>query len=285
MYNMKRIMCPVDFSSAATNAVEYAGNLARDLNAELFLLYIQQVSVWQNAAPMSGGILPDDVEDKAQAALEKLKVYSGFIQRKFKIRCDYAVKAYMSGIEDSLGEEIWKERFDLVVMGTNGAENLRQFFFGSHTYHVIRKTNRPLLMIPEEYAFKGIKKIVYATDYCPEDHDNLKSLLKLTAPYHPELTVLHISKAGGVISEEVFRCFRDLMEDELGPKQPVRFERPVGDDVAGLLQKAMLQADMLVLLTRRYSLIERLFHRSVIRRLSFIAGYPILVYPYENSCE
>lgn len=63
---MKRIMCPVDFSSAATNAVEYAGNLARDLNAELFLLYIQQVSIWHNAAPMSGGILPDDVEDKAR---------------------------------------------------------------------------------------------------------------------------------------------------------------------------------------------------------------------------
>ena len=37
-------------------------------------------------------------------------------------------------------------------------------------------------------------------------------------------------------------------------------------------------ADLLVLLTKKYDLFERLFHRSVTRELSYFAHYPTLIY-------
>jgi len=53
----------------------------------------------------------------------------------------------------------------------------------------------------------------------------------------------------------------------------------IGNDVPGLLHEAMEGSDLLVLLAKQYSFFEKLFHRSTIRKLSFIAGYPILIYP------
>ena len=38
--------------------------------------------------------------------------------------------------------------YDLIVMGTNGADNLYQHVFGVNTHHVLGLTRCPVLMIP-----------------------------------------------------------------------------------------------------------------------------------------
>ena len=45
---MKRILCPVDFSNASRNGLEYAGNLAAELMAHVTLLYVRP-TIWPEA--------------------------------------------------------------------------------------------------------------------------------------------------------------------------------------------------------------------------------------------
>ncbi|SEK56761.1 universal stress protein [Parapedobacter koreensis] len=276
---MKRILCPFDFSDVAENAVKYACHLAKDLNMAVSLLYIEQIPTWQGSFPVDGGFLPY-IDDQAGNAEDRLRSFAADVQQRFGVSCTYEVKIDAHTLADALGKEIAAGDFEFVVMGTHGAADAFDKLLGTNTYQAIRKTNKPFLLVPKYAAFKPLSRILYATDYCPEDHRNVKHLLALAAPYKPQLTVFHISKKGTVVSDELFRCFRDVLEDELGNKRPIEFKRMVGDDVPQLLQEAMESEDLLVLLTKHYNILERVVHRSTIRKLSFLADFPILIYPY-----
>lgn len=272
----KRILCPFDFSDAAVNAATYAAQLAKDSDRELLLMYIHQEVLWQGIAPMDGGVFAYQNE-LALEMPERMDDYVQSLRQTYGVRCGYVAKRHVEQLAVALGEEIQEGHPDLVVMGTGGATVGE--LFSTNTYQVIRKTSRPLLMIPKDLTFRPLRKVIYATDYCPHDFSHVKGLLKLAGPYSPRLTILHISKKDSVVSDEVFGCFQDLLEDEFGSQHLIQYKRMIGNDVPGLLHEAMQGSDLLVLLAKQYSFFEKLFHRSTIRKLSFIADYPILVYP------
>ncbi|WP_353195718.1 universal stress protein [Parapedobacter defluvii] len=272
----KRILCPFDFSDAAVNAATYAAHLAKDTDRELLLMYIHQEVLWQGIAPMDGGVFAYQNE-LAPEMPERMDVYVQSIRQSYGIRCGYVAKRHVEHLAVALSEEIEEGNPDLVVMGTGGATY--GSLFSTNTYQVIRKTSRPLLMIPKELTFRPLRNIIYATDYCPNDFSHIKGLLKWTEPYSPRLTILHISKNDSRLSDELFSCFQDVLEDEFASRHTIRYKRVIGNDVPGLLHEAMEGSDLLVLLAKQYSFFEKLFHRSTIRKLSFIAGYPILIYP------
>jgi flavoprotein len=53
-------------------------------------------------------------------------------------------------------------------MGTNGADDLIQFFRGSNAFNAILKSKVPLLIIPLEYTDTRVPNMVYAFDYYTE---------------------------------------------------------------------------------------------------------------------
>lgn len=278
---MNRILCPVDFSDAAVNAVEYAGRLATDLQMELLLLYVELIPTWHGAIPMSGNLLPL-IDDQALAVKERLSAYTATVAHEFKIKCEGDVKTYGVTLAGALAEEIDNDDVALVVMGTGGATDGVAAFFGTNSYHAVRQTEKPFLLIPENCKFNVPSRILYATDYCPEDQRNIKHIFSLFARYRPQLTIFHVSKKETMVSDELFQCFRDVLEDELGNKRHIAFKRVIGDDVPDIIAETMHDQDLLVLLTKHYNFVEWLFHRSTIRKLSFSADFPILVYPYRS---
>lgn len=278
---MKQLLCPFDFSEAAVNAVEYAARLAQDRNMELVLLYVEPVSAWRGSVPGSvAGALPL-VDDQARDTSEQLQFYAASVENKFKIRCKADLRAYAATVATALGEAIALGDFELVVMGTSGADTEMDLFFGTNTYQVIKEARKPLLLVPENCRFEKPSRILYATDYCPDDLGHIVKLLMLFARYRPKLTMFHISKKRTAVSDEVFRCFRNVLDDDLGQKRNIRFKRAIGEDVPGILADVMRDYDLLVLLTRHRNLVSRIFQRSTLRKLSLFPDFPILVYPYQ----
>lgn len=275
---MKQLLCPFDFSEAAVNAVEYAARLAQDRNRDLVLLYVEQVSAWHGAVPEASGAL-SLADDLAQNIRERLRSYAAFVENEFKIGCTVDLRACVATVSDALGAAIALGDFELIVMGTGGADTEADYLFGTTTYQVIRDARKPLLLIPENYRFEKPSRILYATDYCPNDLSHITGLLTLFSRYRPVLTVLHVSKKRTAVSDEVFRCFSSVLEDDLGQKRNVRFKRAVGDDVPGILTDVMRDYDLLVLLTRHRNLVSRIFQRKTLRKLSLSADFPILVFP------
>ena len=273
----RKYLCPVDFSEAADNAIDYAANLAKINNAELVLLHIVREITMQDFVSTSV-TPPPTIEQRKTIAKERLNNYCLAIEKEFNVSCKASVKNYPSNVSKAIKSASEIGRYDLIIMGTNGADDLNQFYFGTHTYDVIKRISCPLLMIPETWAYNGIKNIVYATDYHKDDIEKMKEVLELTKNFNTIITILHISQKPTAVSQDVFRILMSSMEEQLQGQQ-LRFKRLVEDDVVQGIEDYMLDndADMLVILTHSQSFFKKISRKSITRKLSYIASYPVLV--------
>ncbi len=281
---MKRILCPVDFSDTATNAVEYAANFSKLSNAELILFHIINEPSLESISNITGG--GEKSKSDELEILERLEIYCQTIKSSFSIQCLPKIEVYTSNMEGALKKEIESENYDMVVMGTEGTTDIGQLFLGTHTNHIIGSISLPILVIPTGCSFKEIKSIVYASDYKIEDIPALSSVMTITQVFDPNLTVLHVNKKRSKKDEEILLLLQDVYQDKL-KNDKIAFDQIQGENIAMALDSYVTNhdADILVLVTHKYSWLERLFHESVSKKMSLVADYPILIqhFSQENS--
>lgn len=278
---MNKIICPVDFSDAAKNAIEFAANIASLLNAEITLFHVITEPTHAVTDNVGTGFFPMEEREKIQS--EQLNSLCQATNESFDVECHPVLRKHGTGFEKSIKKEIQKGNYDLVVMGTNGADDVKQLFLGSHTYSLMRKISTPLLLVPEGCPFQSLQKVVYASDYQTEDLGALYKLMELTKGFYPDIRILHVSKSKSEKSKEVFYLFEDLYKDKLDTDR-VSFHHLQSDTIPEALDSYMNEnkGELLVLLTRHYSFIEKIFHNSVTKKMSMLANYPILIEQAES---
>jgi nucleotide-binding universal stress UspA family protein len=146
----KRILCPVDFSDASNNALNYAMSLAQEADARLTVLHVMTYEM-EMTPEMS----------------ESLLAYSHLGKEEFRTVCEESsrerlktavpdtVRAYCT-VEALLAtgtpyREILRvateQHSDLIVMGVQGRGAVDLMFFGSTTQHVVRQAACPVLTL------------------------------------------------------------------------------------------------------------------------------------------
>ncbi len=157
---MKKILCPTDFSDSAQNAIAYAAKLAHRMGAQLTLFNVQ--SSLENLPLEIIGTKSSKVK-----AYEKLLDEQSFeISRTFKISCYAEVISTAASLSKTIAYKA--NGYDLLVMGSDGADDFVQFFLGSHSYKAVVEVNVPALVIPAGCIYSEIEDMVFAFDYLRE---------------------------------------------------------------------------------------------------------------------
>ena len=100
---MKTIIVPTDFSPVATNAMNFAADMAANINASLMLLHVYQVPVSLSDVPVVM-VSPDELRKSSETKLQELKNdMKGIASKKIKIYTE----ARMGDIADEL-EDVCK---------------------------------------------------------------------------------------------------------------------------------------------------------------------------------
>jgi endonuclease V-like protein UPF0215 family len=165
-------------------------------------------------------------------------------------------------------------------MGTKGASDVLDTFSGTQTVKIIEETDIPVLAVPKNANYEKIDHAVYAYNYAEEDKVAIMSMLELLAPFKPKYTILHMSKKDSVVSQVIY----DENKDELNAflKEPdLEYHRSTYDSSVALgIDDFMMRenANLLGVLMTKRNLIERVFHRSVTKKLSYLMDFPLLVY-------
>ncbi|OFY84208.1 MAG: hypothetical protein A3F72_14365 [Bacteroidetes bacterium RIFCSPLOWO2_12_FULL_35_15] len=274
---IKKIICPTDFSVAATNAIEYAAELAQELNAELQLLNVQ--SLFPVIAIPVGMNINERVFDSSKSLAQTC--YE--INELFHIQSTYEIIATSEGLAKSISDEA--DENCLIVMGTNGVDSMYQYFFGSNTYQVIKKAKCHVLMVPEKVTYGTISKIVFAWSYetnYPVLISMLNELITIFNPkiiFTPLITFLHVSKHPSPLSNETFLLLKKEIGSEIKEKIKIEFEEIVSDDIPESINNYMekSKSDILMMTVMDRGLIGNIFHHSVSRKITGIAEYPFLV--------
>lgn len=191
---MKRILVPTDFSSFALEASKTAADIARKTGAELVFLHVVALPRYES------GVLPyQDSQDIAEnlfiLKLVKQK-FEQLLASDFLQGITVATGISYSGVYEAITENIEKHDIELIVMGTHGTSGyVNDFFIGSNTDKVIRKSNVPVLAI-KSHGDTDFNKIVFAGDFSDSLEKNFNFIKNFSEQYNAELMLLHVVTKG-----------------------------------------------------------------------------------------
>lgn len=191
MIEIKKILCPLDFSKCSKIALKNAVELAKKLNSELHLFHA--ILLYEDDSYKPDDRLPDNIVSYAlieDISKQKLKnIASDHQIDDFKIvtasaRAFSAAEEILNYAEDN--------KIDLIVMGTHGRSAISHFLLGSVTERTIRMAGCPVLTFRKESkSVNDFKNIIVPIDFSDHSKLALRYALEVAKVYASEITVFH----------------------------------------------------------------------------------------------
>jgi nucleotide-binding universal stress UspA family protein len=274
----------IDFSKNYEQYAAYGAHLASDLNLNLKLLHVYNPEVYPFGAPMGmngGGMLYAHKNirihiDSAKKKLEDLKKNLSRLIPEDTIK--YSIK---EGFELHVAKEMIEiSEADMLLAPNNN--NKSMFSVTPTNYELIRDIGCPIWIIPENFTYRPLKELVYATDYKQEDILTVKKLVELTSPFSPHITALHITNDPGFENSIKKHGFRDLLINNTGYKD-IEIKSIVNLHERGVDEildyyNSTYSPDLIVALKENKGFLDRLFRISTTKRIISKTHIPILVY-------
>jgi nucleotide-binding universal stress UspA family protein len=177
---------------------------------------------------------------------------------------------------DSVKRFAKKSRSGLIVMGTHGASGLKKIVLGSNTASMVEISHIPVLAVPEDATYKTFKNVVFATNLDQFDKE-LKTMLPYLNVFDATLHVLHVAPKGKKAEEIVENVKKQLKKADYR-KSTVTVKS--GDKIDLAIDKfvAELKPDMLTMFTTEHGFFDKLFNRSLTRKMAFQSNVPLLAF-------
>jgi nucleotide-binding universal stress UspA family protein len=281
------ILLATDYSEAVMNAERYAVQFAKATHARLILLHVFPAPVLFPSQSIEYVKSIDD-EKILLAEKKRLMTHRDELFRSLHVDKESLVSECIVVEGSNVGKEIRQaadeSHVDFILVGTHGVSGFRELFLGSHSWDVIRKANVPVLAIPKEALFTGIKNIVFGTAYREEEFPVLDYLTQFASRFDAKLTVLHVTNY--ILSKEfeasMFEKFRSDVQGRFSySKMEVRLL--INDVVAeGInLYCSDNKTDVLAMAVPKLSIFEKIFvpTLSMTRKMSFHTHIPLLAVP------
>ena len=154
----RRILVPVDGSTASNAGREHAIGLARTEGARLRFVNVVDESLGLGSADI-GVVDMSDLLRSVRELGEKSVAEAASLANKKGVRAD--ISLLPSGgrrASDVILDEARKWRADLIVMGTHGRRGFNRLLLGSDAERVLRDTPVPLLLVRESQTGRRGKK-------------------------------------------------------------------------------------------------------------------------------
>jgi len=143
MQQLKKFLCPTDFSERSLAALRYALDLARVQGGEVEILHVHHVPMHEadTSAPRTVADLPEalrtDLDRRLRMLEEKLDAKGAVLRMTLAVGAPHT----------AIVEAARKSHADMIVMGTGGHSGLARMLLGSVTDKVLRTADRPVLTV------------------------------------------------------------------------------------------------------------------------------------------
>ena len=283
-----KILVPTDFSKNAQKGIEFATHLAKKIaGSEIILLHAHEVIKSDSARSL---LL---FEEYNLSVAKKLRDELNIQRRKISSRNpDVKVSAefYSREVRNSIIEASETLGVDLVVMGTQGASGLKNFFMGSVTTKVIAKATIPVLAIPRLYTFKEPKKILLATNNFETHPAVLDPIWKSVDLFNAQLHVIVFTDKDSLVQKQYnARGLEEYTQflQRINRDASITAEHLEGDEFENTVQQYIdrHEIDMLTMITYKRNFLQNMFHRSATKSMPYRTRIPLLAIPALNEQE
>ena len=274
---MKTILYATDYSPNSVGALRLAQLLAKNFDAQLIVMHVFEVPVLL-ASPVSMAYLNKEkrliVEHKAN--LKRFcSVHLGLSMEG--IAMNYVVVENGS-VWNGILEKATKLEADLIVVGSKGANPIKEFFLGSTTKALIQKASSSVLAVPADFKAFDFKTFVYASDFELADILAIKRLAKIAKMFNAQIKIVHITTKKEYEGDRQVQWLKEMLRQKVSYEK-IKFDLVFSEAVIEALNKYLndSEADLLAMLERSDSSVFRKpFHKDVVLKMEEVMTLPLL---------
>lgn len=270
---MKRFLIPTDFSPVANQALAFGIHLAKKMKAEISVLHVFDHQLLET------DLIPFHIDEalakgELPQAEEQVGLHVETFMRKEGLDVPFEVILQDGFPKEQIQNICLEGFFDLIIMGTTGATNRLESFFGSTTSAVMLHASCPVLAIPPNSSFQTIDKVAYATDFNEPNSRNFYQLNQFSRTLGAKIHAVHVeTKAVSEIELAEKEFLLPEMEFDQIPVHIVRGKHIV-DGLQQFIAEEGIQ--LLAIEPHHHRFPQLLWKPSVTRTMVLTAQIPIL---------
>ena len=270
------ILCPIDFSECALNALEYAAKIGEKYKAKLIVFHVLNKQDYQQLAPLDldGTFQKEFVEQKLkslQDAVLKESLPKGLQSCEVVLTEGAIVQTTIAYSQ--------KINANLIVVGTEGMNEFREQVFGSRSSKMVMQTDRDILVVPRKAFFKRPRKLVFASDYVEEDKAAIQKVVEFAKFFDSEIDIVHVSSRTRVIDKALHKTMVEEIKPAVSYDLVNYVLKSFRDELALGLENylQLAKGDMLVTLSKKKDFFDQLFSKNLSRKMSYFITKPLWV--------
>ncbi len=279
--NINKILVPIDFSEQSLIALSQSYTLAKNISAEVILLYII-----------------DEVNPMDKMFIKGLDEIRGAVESNLKSLADEKIKEtglkISSIVEEGkiyqvINDVAKKMQATFIVMGTKGVDSSK--FIGSNALKVVKTAPCPVITIKGKEHNKGCNKIVLPLDLTKETSDKVNKAIEIAKIFNAEIWAVSVLLTG---KEDVVSKLKDqlVLVQNYITKNEVKCTAEMikilkKDDKlshAVIAYAEKINADLVMIMTQQEKDIKEFFIGSHAREVINLSDIPVLsVQPSVND--
>jgi nucleotide-binding universal stress UspA family protein len=298
MIEIRRILCPVDFSEPSLRALQQASTLAHWYQSALTALYVD------TALPVDGGdvgafaVAPTAVLAAARSTrvVDDLRGFVGRVLHRQGV--DVEVEESRDAADAILRRAVTLGA-DLIVIGTHGRTGINRWFVGSVAERVLRRAASPVMVVPPHdkvpTSTVAFKHILCAIDFSDSSLAALRWALSLAEEADAHLWLLHTIevppelRVSAVVTEDeidelnasaradALSRLRSLIPEEAAPFCSIETATTTGEAAHAILKFAVEhETDLIVMGAQGHGAVDRFIFGSKTRDVIAGTACPVL---------
>ncbi len=278
----KNLVFLLDEQEYAASMIRYAAPLAMDLGANLTVLHTQlPVTVGMHGSIGTSTVVdPGHLEKEKRSMQELVHGIVGTLDPKTRAVVEIEFHSEVGAAVEVLSTMVTEKRVDMILL--QGQADKNYWVQKPVAMAIIREVECPVCIVEPDTTYKPLNKIVYASDLNKEDITAMQQLVRLTAPFAPEILAVHVTtdatfeeriKAEGFAEETRKQVGYENVHVTLLADQGYSY---ITDLLSNEAER--LNAVMIAVLKENLNFFERIFHKSFTASLIETARLPVMVF-------
>lgn len=266
---MIKILCPTDFSDHSKKAIEYAFNICKALDAELYLI----TTFVEHRHGSSFKSVKDYIKERNEKELEQLV---NEFQTIYNLKNTIHYSVLQGHTTDMINYYAKSNSIDVIILGTQGSKSINNRLFGSTTSKLIKQTKIPIIAIPyfTNYNFGAGHYLMAVDDKAIYKSPAFELINKLCENLNKKVDLIHINKE----ETEGPSSFDPFISEYLdGNIAEVIVKK--GDDAVDYIHEYIEEhsVELLIMIRHEHTLINRLMFSSNTDREIAQSKIPIMI--------
>ncbi len=259
---MKNLLVPIGSSGNAANTLQYAIDFAQAIQAKVFVTQVYDSTRVAGSLKNMDALLEEETKKEIAETIEKVD----------KKNVEVKIVSLKGKVVDSIELIANELKIDLIISSAKSVSNDETLFLGNVAGSLVKDTQLPVLIVPSQYRFKAVAKILMAIR---------SGKLEATSKLEPITDIISIFKSKVDLIQVITP---KSTEDDLQVNDELKnladsFKTTENATIfQGVLEHLHIsEPDMLCVMRRKRGFFSKLWHKDTVKKSYFESRIPLLV--------